>query len=69
MTGITSFWLVEGGESAHRPGRENPVCIYIYIYMYVYIYIYLICNHEITQAMQFAETSFLAFLHQQKVWF
>ena len=40
--------------------------IYIYIYItYIYIYIYknicilrIVCNHEITQAMQFAETSF-----------
>ena len=26
--------------------------------LYIYIYIYIVCNHEITQAMQFAETSF-----------
>ena len=35
--------------------------IYIYVYIlyifYIYIYIY-ICNHEITQGMQFTETSF-----------
>ena len=33
--------------------------IYIYnIYIYIKIYIYIVCDHEITQAMQFAETSF-----------
>ena len=32
--------------------------IYLYIYIIYYIYIYIACNHQITQAMQFAETSF-----------
>ena len=42
--------------------------IYIYIlhiYIYIYIYLYkhicilrIVCNHEITQAMEFAEASF-----------
>ena len=30
----------------------------IYIYVYIYIYMYIVCGHEITQAMLFAETSF-----------
>ena len=36
------------------------IYIYIYIYLYyIYIYIYMIvCDHEITRAMQFAKTSF-----------
>ena len=36
------------------------IYIYIsYIYIYIYIYIsYIVCDREITQAMQFAETSF-----------
>ena len=34
--------------------RVFPMCIYIYIYIYVYIYI--VCDHKMTQAMQFAET-------------
>ena len=29
--------------------------------LYVYIYIYKICDHEITQTMQFAETGFQHF--------
>ena len=50
--------------------KENPVyigfslCVYIYTciyYIYVYIYIYKICDHEITQTIQFAETSFQHF--------
>ena len=55
------------------PSRKNPVYIYvhifIYIYVYIYVYVYILyiytytyiyiaCDHEITQAMQFAETSF-----------
>ena len=32
--------------------------IYIYIYIYIHKYVYIVCDHEITQAMQFAETSF-----------
>ena len=38
--------------------------IYIYIFLYIYIYIviyivtYIVCDHEIIEAMQFAETSF-----------
>ena len=31
---------------------------YIYLYIYIIYYIYIACNHQITQAMQFAETSF-----------
>ena len=46
------------------------ICLYIYIYIYIYKYIYIniytyiwiciyiVCNHEITQAMQFAEKAF-----------
>ena len=38
------------------------MCVYIYniyiIYIYIYIYIYIVCDHEIAQAMQFAETIF-----------
>ena len=38
------------------------IYIYIYIYIYIwinmYIYIERVCDHEITQAMQFAATSF-----------
>ena len=50
--------------------KENPVyigfslCVYIYTciyYIYIYIYIYKICDHEITQTIQFAETSFQHF--------
>ena len=34
------------------------IYIYIYIYTYIiYIYIYIVCDHEITQDIQFAETS------------
>ena len=32
--------------------------IYTYIYIYICMYLYTVCDHEITQAMQFAETSF-----------
>ena len=32
------------------------MCIYIYIY--IYIVTYIVYDHEITEAMQFAETSF-----------
>ena len=40
--------------------------IYIYIiFIYIYIYICIVCHHEITQAMRFAD-KFLAFLHQHK---
>ena len=41
--------------------------MYMYIY-YIFIHIYyIVCDHEITQAMQFVETSFyLALLHQHK---
>ena len=53
------------------------IYIYIYIHLYmwyiinnIYIYnvcnIYAVCDHEITQAMQFFWDNFLAFLHQQK---
>ena len=31
--------------------------IYIHIYMYIYICIYKVCDHEVAQAMQFAETN------------
>ena len=48
--------------------KENPVyigfslCVYIYTCIYyIYIYIYKICDHEITQTIQFAETSFQHF--------
>ena len=44
------------------------MCVYIYniyilytyiIYIYIlYIHIHIVCDHEITQAMQFADTSF-----------
>ena len=29
----------------------------MYIYIYIYIYIVCVCDHEITQAMLFAERS------------
>ena len=43
------------------------VCVYMYI-CYILIHIYhIVCDYEITQAMQFVETSFyLALLHQHK---
>ena len=43
------------------------VCVYMYI-CYILIHIYhVVCDYEITQAMQFVETSFyLALLHQHK---
>ena len=44
------------------------ICLYVYIYIYINIYInkytyiciciYIVCDHEITQAMQFAEKAF-----------
>ena len=40
------------------------ICVYIYMYIYIYIYIdiyivtYIVYDHEITEAMQFAETRF-----------
>ena len=37
---------------------EYIYIIYIYIYIYIYKYVYIVCDHEITQAMQFAEISF-----------
>ena len=30
----------------------------MYVYIYIYIYIYIVCDHEITQGMLFAETGF-----------
>ena len=51
-----------GGLSPYSPSEKNPVYIYIYIYVYIvfniYIHIYIVCDHEITRAMQFAETVF-----------
>ena len=43
------------------------VCVYMYI-CYILIHIYhIVCDYEITQGMQFVETSFyLALLHQHK---
>ena len=38
--------------------RVADTQMHIYIYTYVYIYVYTVCDHEITQAMQFADTSF-----------
>ena len=33
-----------------------------------YIYLYIVCDHQITQAMQFAETSFFSILALTEIW-
>ena len=60
---------------AHQCGSGYIYIIYIYVCVCVYMYIcyilihiyHIVCDYEITQAMQFVETSFyLALLHQHK---
>ena len=50
-------------------GKTLNIYIYMCVCMYICIHIYyIVCGHEITQAMQFIETSFyLPLLHQHKV--
>ena len=51
--GLEQFTILRGRGGARQEGGVAHYVIYN-----IYIYIYIVCDHKITQAMQFAETSF-----------